>query len=346
MFSLGIKPKAQIDKRQRQKNRIKKVMKKTPKIRIIRRDQENVIDFKKNTSRQWRLLPLSGPLSFLFDFNDSSLGTLIRAIQDYPLTKFGETRNKIQLILPNTDAAAIFQKNQRVRFCLKSFFNRIRLSKFRFANDVDPVTFDAPKNVIKVADWTQKRFYQFEAATLLGDIRTRLQHYSYLFPEPLYPRNLITNLPFSLFQIITIYEQLLRSGHMHWTLESFRNSEYNLNKFALLNHKQLYLKAIHNSLYSDNDKEFLLDFIEAQHSYHRFNFDTTLYIWAVSSKAGQHSKKIENWKRYCYEYYEAISLYEENSFEQIQRLNRITFFTSELCKSVHELRAMKAMITN
>jgi hypothetical protein len=349
MFSLGTKPKTPIDKRQRQKNRIKKVMKKTPKIRIIRRDQENVIDLKKNTfesSTRWRLLPLCGPLSFLFDFNDSSLGTLIRAIQEYPLTKFGEIRNKVQLILPNTDAAVIFQRNQRLRFCLKSFFNRIRLSKFRVANDFDPVTFDAPKNVIKVADWTQKRFYQFEAATLLGDIRTRLQHYSYLFPEPLYPRNLITNLPFSLFQIMTIYEQLLRSGHMHWTLESFRNSEYNLKKFALMNHKQLYLKAVHNSLYSDNDKEFLLDFIELQHSYHRFNFDMTLYIWAVSSKAGQHSKKIENWKRYCYQYYEATSLFEEDSFEQIQRLNRITFFTSELCKSVHELRAMKAMIIN
>jgi hypothetical protein len=71
-----------------------------------------------------------------------------------------------------------------------------------------------------------------------------------------------------------------------------------------------------------------------------------LYIWAVSSKAGQHSKNIENWKRYCYQYYEATTLYEEDSFEQIQRLNRITFFTSELCKSVYELRAMKAMIIN
>jgi hypothetical protein len=345
MFSLGTKPKAPIDKRQRQKNRIKKVMKKTPKIRIIRRDQENVIDFKKNTSRQWRILPLSGPLSFLFDFNDSSLGTLIRAIQDYPLTKFGEIKNKVQLILPHTDAAEFFQRNQRVRFCLKSFFNRIRLSKFRFANDVDPVTFDAPKNVIQVADWSQKRIYQFEAATLLGDIRTRLQHHDYLFPEPLFPRNLITNLPFTLFQTMNIYEQLLRSGYMHWTLESFRSSEYNLNKFALLNHKQLYLKALYCSVYSDNDKELLLDFIELQHIHHGFNFDTNLYTWAVCSKPGQHSKRIECWKRYCYEYHEATALYEDTD-EQIRRLNRISFFTSELCKFTHELRALKAMTTN
>jgi len=347
MFSLGIKPKVPVDKRQRQKNRIKNAMKKTPKIRIVRRRGEAVLDFKRNTfesSTRWRLLPLYGPLSFLFDFNDSSLETLIRAIQDYPLTRFGEKKNKVQLILPNTEATTLFQKNQRLRFCLKSFFNRIRLSKFRFANGVDPVTFDVPKNVIQVKDWTQKRIYQFEAATLLGDIRTRLQHHDYLFPEPLFPRNLITNLPFTLFQTISIYQQMLRFGQMHWTLESLRHSEYNLTKFALLNHKQLYLKALYSSVYSENDKDLLLDFIELQHSYHGYPFDNNLYTWAVSSKAAEHSKRIESWKRYCYEYHEVTALYEDTN-EQIKRLNRISFFTSELCKFSHELRDIKAMCT-
>lgn len=347
MFSIGTKPKPPVDKRQRQKNRIKKAMKKSIKIKIVRRN-ELALDVKKNTfesSTNWRLLPRSecGTISFLFDFSDSSLETLIRAIQDYPVTKFGEIKSRIQLILPRTEAAAIFQKNQRLRFCLKSFFNRIRLKKFRYANDVDPVTFDSLKNIIKVADWTQKRIYHFEAASLLGDMRTRLQHHDYLFPEPLFPRNLITNLPFTLFQTMSIYQQMLRFGYMHWTLESLRHSEYNLKKFALLNHKQLYLKALYNSVYSDNDKELLLDFIELQHTHHGFPFDTTLYTWAVCSKAGQHSKRIECWKRYCYEYHEATALYEDTD-EQIRRLNRISFFTSELCKFTHELREMRAMI--
>jgi len=334
-----------VDKRQRQKNRIKNAMKKTYKIKIVRHRGEAAIDFKRNISTRWRLLPLSGPIAFLFDFNDSSLETLIRAIQEYPVTKFGEKKNKTQLSLPKTEVAAIFQKNQRLRFCLKTFFNRIRLSKFRFANGVDPVTFDAPKNVIQVKDWTQKRIYQFEAATLLGDIRTRLQHHDYLFPDPLFPRNLITNLPFTLFQTINIYEQMLRFGQMHWTLESFRHSEYNLKKFALVNHKQLYLKALYCSVYSDNDKELLLDFIELQHSHHGYPFDTNLYTWAVCSKPGQHSKRIECWKRYCYEYHEVTALYEDTD-EQIRRLNRISFFTSELCKFSHELRELKAMTAN
>jgi hypothetical protein len=347
MFSLGTKPKVPVDKRQRQKNRIKKAMKKTPKIRIVRRHEQLAIDHKRNTfesSTRWRLLPQSicGPLTFLFDFNDASLSSLIRAIQEYPLITFGEKKSTPPLALPTTEAATLFQRNQRLRFCLKSFFNRMRISKFRFANDVDPVTFDAPKHAIHVADWTQKRIYLFEAATLLGDIRTRLQHHDYLFPEPLFPRNLITNLPFTLYQTMSIYQQLLRHGHMHWTLESFRHSEYNLKKFALLNHKQLYLKALYYSVYSDNDKELLLDFIELQHSYHGYTFDTNLYTWAVYSKPGQHSKRIDNWKRYCYEYHEATALYEDTD-EQIRRLNRISFFTSELCKFTHELRELKAM---
>lgn len=347
MFSIGTKPKSPDDKRQRQKNRIKKIMKTSIKIKIVRRN-ELALDSKKNTFESftnWRLLPNSecGLFRFLFDFNDSSLGTLIRAIQDYPLKTFGEKKTKVHLSLPTTEAAAIFQKNQRLRFCLKSFFNRIRLKKFRYANDVDPVTFDTPKNTILVADWAQKRIYQFEAATLLADMRTRLQHHDYLFPEPLFPRNLITNLPFTLFQTMSIYQQMLRFGYMHWTVESFRNAEYNLNKFALLNHKQLYLKALHCSVYSDNDKDLLLDFIELQHIYHGYSFDTNLYTWAVCSKAGQHSKRIESWKRYCYEYHEVSALYEDSN-EQVRRLNRISFFTSELCKFTHELREIRAMI--
>lgn len=347
MFSLGKAPNLPVNKRQRQKNRIKKAMKKTPKIRIIRRLDKNVLDFKRNTfecSTRWRLLPqtICGSFAFLFDFNDSSLSTLIRAIQDYPLKKFGEKKPMIQLSLPNTEAAVIFQENQRLRFCLKKFFNRIRFRKFRYANEVDPVTFDSPKNIIVVNDWSQKRIYRFEAATLLGDIRTRLQHHDYLFPDPLFPRNLVTNLPFTLFQIMSIYEQLLRYGYMHWTLESFRHSEYNLDKFVLLNNKQLYLKALYCSVYSDNDKELLLDFIELQHTSNGFQFDAALYTWAVYSKACQHSKRIESWKKYCYEYHEIIALYED-THEQIRRLNRIAFFTSELCKSTHELREMRAM---
>jgi len=348
MFSIGTKPKSPDDKRKRQKNRIKKAMKKSIKIKIVRRkNNDTILDFKRNTfesSTHWRLLPRSecGSVAFLFDFNDSSLGTLIRAIQDYPLTTFGEIKSRIQLTLPWTGAAAIFQKNQRLRFCLKSFFNRIRLKKFRYANDVDPVTFDIPKHTIQVVDWTQKRMYRFEAATLLGDIRTRLQHHDYLFPDPLFPRNIVTNLPFTLFQTISIYHQILRLGYMHWTLETFRHSEFNLTKFALLNHKQLYLKALHDSVYSENDKELLLDFIELQHVYHGFHFDNNLYTWAICSKAGQHLKRIESWKRYCYEYHEVTALYEDTD-EQIRRLNRIAFFTSELCKFTHELRTIKAM---
>jgi len=341
MFSIGAAPKTIVTQRQRQKNRIKNAMKKTPNIRIVRRkDRETALGM----SKQWRLLPRSecGPLEFLFDFNHSSLSTLVRAIQEYPLTKFGEKKKKKQLALPYTDAADLFQKNQRLRFCLKSFFNRIRLHKFRFANDLDPVTFDSPKNPIRVTDWAQKRIYQFEANTLMGDIRTRLQHHDYLFPEPLCPRNLITNLPFTLSQTMSVYRQLLIQGYMHWTLESFRYSEYNLKKFALLNHKKLYLKALYYCVYSETDKELLLDFIELQHSHHGYPFDGHLYEWTVYANPVSNSNRIELWKRYCYEYHETTALYEDTN-EQVKRLNKISFFTSELCKFTHELRELKAM---
>ena len=313
MFALGkapLKTKQEAQK-ERRKRRIQKEQKKFTRIHILRRGDFFEVEEKEKKKRTevWRLFPrrLDIPLSFLFDFNDSSLATLIRSLQHNTLHAFG-SKQKQQLtpMIPYSAAASLFQTNQRIRFVLKMFVNR------------------------------------FEASSLLGDIRTRLQHHDYLFPDPLTPRNMVTNLPFTLFQTINVYEQLIKWGYMHWTLESLRHAEYNISRFALLNNKQLSLKALDQSVFASNDKELLLDFIELQHQYHGVLFDERLYKWAINSKSCQQTKKIEKWKKYCYEYH-AVSILYEDPGEQINRLNRIVFFTKELCKSTNDLREIRAM---
>jgi hypothetical protein len=349
MFALGkapIKPKSKQQlQKERQKERIRRQLNKTPRIRILRRGECLEVQNKEKRVGYWRLFPrtLDVPLSFLFDFNDSSLSSLILSLQQTIPKVFGVKDKKIQAHIPPSEVSALFQTNQRIRYYLKIFLNRIRLRKLKVANDVDPATFDTPKKVIEVVDWTQKKIYKFEATSLLADIRTRLQHHDYLFPDPLPPRNMVTNLPFTLFQTITVYEQLLKWGYMHWTIESLRYAEYNIDKYALLNNKQLCLKALYQSVFASNDKEILLDFIELQHQYHGYSYDERLYMWAVSSKACQQTKKMERWKKYWYEYHEVSILYEDPG-EQVQRLNRIVFFTAELAKSNIELREIRAMV--
>jgi hypothetical protein len=347
MFALGKAPKKskQEAQRKRQKQRIQNEQKKFTRIRILRRGDFFEVDNKKKRTEVWRLFPrrLNVPLSFLFDFNDASLATLIRSLQHHNLHAFGsKQKQQLTLTLPYSAATALFQTNQHIRFVLKMFVNRIRLRKFKVANDVDPVSFEIPKKPVDIVDWTQKKIYRFEASSLLGDIRTRLQHHDYLFPDPLTPRNMVTNLPFTLFQTINVYEQLMKWGYMHWTLESLRYAEYNISRFALLNNKQLSLKALDQSVFASNDKELLLDFIELQHQYHGFLFDERLYKWAINSKSCQQTKKIEKWKKYCYEYH-AVSILYEDPGEQVHRLNRIVFFTQELCKSTNDLREIRAM---
>jgi len=351
MFTLGKAPsktKLEVQK-ERRKLRIQNEQKNFTRIRILRRGECLEVESKAKRTEVWRLFPrrLDVPLSFLFDFNDGSLATLIRSLQHHPLQTFGFKQKhspmlSLALSLPYSAAAALFQTNQRIRFVLKMFVNRIRLRKFKVANDVDPATFEIPTKPVDIVDWTQKKIYRFEASSLLGDIRTRLQHHDYLFPDPLTPRNMVTNLPFTLFQTINVYEQLMKWGYMHWTLESLRHAEYNISRFALLNHKQLSLKALDQSVFASNDKELLLDFIELQHQYHGFLFDERLYKWAINSKSCQQTKKIEKWKKYCYEYHAVSNLYEDPG-EQIHRLNRIVFFTQELCKSTNDLREIRAM---
>ena len=349
MFALGkapLKTKQEAQK-ERRKRRIQKEQKKFTRIHILRRGDFFEVEEKEKKKRTevWRLFPrrLDMPLSFLFDFNDSSLATLIRSLQHNTLHAFG-SKQKQQLtpMIPYCAATALFQTNQRIRFVLKMFVNRIRLRKFKVANDVDPATFEIPTKPVEIVDWIQKKIYRFEASSLLGDIRTRLQHHDYLFPDPLTPRNMVTNLPFTLFQTINVYEQLIKWGYMHWTLESLRHAEYNISRFALLNNKQLSLKALDQSVFASNDKELLLDFIELQHQYHGVLFDERLYKWAINSKSCQQTKKIEKWKKYCYEYH-AVSILYEDPGEQINRLNRIVFFTKELCKSTNDLREIRAM---
>ncbi len=343
MFALGKAPRK--SSVQRRKERIRKELNKTIRLRVLRRGE--TLTLHRAKPEHWRLFPrtIDVGLSFLFDFNDSCLTSLVRSVQEYPFKTFGQKRKRVPLMLPCSPASALFQTNQRIRFFLKAFINKVRLRKFKIANEVDPVTFEPPVNVIKVIDWAQKKMYQFEAASLLGDIRTRLQNHDYLFPEPLLPRNMVTNLPFTLFQTITVYQQLLKLGYMHWTLECLRHAEYNLPQFSLLNHKQLSLKALYQSVYNDNDKEILLDFIELQHHYHSQLYDSNLYQWVVTSKSCQHLKKLDTWKKYCYEYHSITILYEDTD-EQVRLLNRVSYSTSELCKSGNELRELKAMVVS
>ena len=102
------------------------------------------------------------------------------------------------------------------------------------------------------------------------------------------------------------------------------------------------MKALDQSVFASTDRELLLDFIELQHQYHGVLFDERLYKWAINSKSCQQTKKIEKWKKYCYEYH-AVSILYEDPGEQINRLNRIVFFTKELCKSTNDLREIRAM---
>ena len=94
MFALGkapLKTKQEAQK-ERRKRRIQKEQKKFSRIRILRRGDFFEVEEKEKKKRTevWRLFPrrLDIPLSFLFDFNDSSLATLIRSLQEHTLHTF------------------------------------------------------------------------------------------------------------------------------------------------------------------------------------------------------------------------------------------------------------------
>jgi hypothetical protein len=163
------------------------------------------------------------------------------------------------------------ERTLKNRFRLIVYHWRLRKMVKNTSADLDPITFCPIETPIYVYDIKRKRQYRFEASTLIKSMTKNLYTSLYSIPEPKRPLNVITNVPFTTYQLAGIYEQLLRTRYSITDIAMYRKLGFNIEKWSLYMDSHLKVAAFRDELYNYHSWEghrTLLDYV----------FDTMEYL--------------------------------------------------------------------
>ena len=125
-----------------------------------------------------------------------------------------------------------------------AYIYRINKTIRNIRNTEDPVTLEAPKKPVYVIDIKNKCSYKYEASTLRRTIENKILYSDYMFPEPKAPINMLTNVPFTYGQLVSIYNQCTAYGEFSWAFNRFKACDFDLIKFERRFRQQVKIEAI------------------------------------------------------------------------------------------------------
>lgn len=217
---------------------------------------------------------------------------------------------------------------QAVRWTLRKFLLRILYRKLNECTTVDIVTLDPIRTPVHIIDWATRQKYSFEVMTLHKDITQTLLHASGVFPEPLRPKNPLTNLPLTMGQIISVWNTFAMSP----LIVSSAVSIYRSVRFCLARFKEEYAvplmissmkKCLMNHLDIDY-ADYLIGFIENafDHNSIRYTFrlrsEVETAIYTHSS-----SEILHRFRIHCVQYNYALLVKKNNPIELMCEIDRI-----------------------
>lgn len=239
----------------------------------------------------------------------------------------------------------ILFKEQQIRTTFRNF-TRIWLYKRyrnRLLNTEDPATMEVPRMPIHVYSTSQKGSYVFEASTLVKSIEKDLCFAQYLFPEPMHPKNPLTNLFWKSTQRLHIIEKLRSLNIGSWIIEGYVKCNYKLRMFRDIFMVPLKVRALMDltmNAASDDTIEFVCEFIEDMNEYYD-NDDSNLGIikWAVRN---MHSHPyIREWRKLWAKIYQYNIMYNEDYLDSRPALQNKLYKPGEKLlfdfKSISEL---------
>lgn len=239
---------------------------------------------------------------------------------------------------------ALAFENQTFRWRMKRLIHKWRLARLRRINDTDLLTLEPPRNPLFLYDWANRSIYTFEARTILRDMRERVLMRDQLFPVAAEPRNPYTNQPLTYGQLFFLHTALKSRGLGEWWLAALADMHFEFPKFCIANDSML-RRAAHQAqfrcLNSDPDlMELLLDFVEAQHTFHGFDesFNESLYNWGFREQP-QHPRMVL-WRKACADYW-AADFTEPSGQRVLNRRNDVTARTEELCGPMQDLVVLR-----
>lgn len=194
--------------------------------------------------------------------------------------------------------------NQRMRTAFQNLARRWLMKHIKHSNEEDLHTGEVPKKLVTIYDWKKRCVYNFEAATILRDMTSRLMNHSYLFPKFLLPRNPYTNIDLSMLEFYAVMKQLRAHGLTNWKLEALLETRYNMaafkEKFADSVRHEIIDRQF-NDLSSEETIDIILEFVEDQHAIHGCAFNRFIYRWILENTKCT-SVRILFWIKTCKKY--------------------------------------------
>jgi hypothetical protein len=197
-------------------------------------------------------------------------------------------------------------------------------------NTDDPVTLEIPKKPVYVVDLKNRCSHVYDASTLRKTIHNKILYSDYMFPYPSQPVNMLTNIPFTYGQLISIYKQCAAHGEFSWAFDRYRSCGYDLIKFEKRFRQQLKIEAV--EYFFKNQRDLAKDVVIDYFLVHADNEEMPLAKIAAFKR--RYNKRpdsivILNWIHLARRYY--INLELKNLEETI----RLTKDTSDMLESTY-----------
>jgi len=286
-----------------------------------------IISMLKGTNYLQKQMSLSSKMSELFiKYNGPTNRDFVLW---YNQTQYA-TYNEVGILL---------NKNQRVRQLFKTLLTAWRIQRLRLANENDPITLSKPEIPITIYSFELGIKYVYDAETLARDIDKKLLNNDGMFPNPLFPKNTLTNVEYTMPQLLSIWHKCKKAGLTSWAFEAFRVVKFDIDKFLLYHNRILRVNAMRSVLKNSNDIDYydtVYDFIMLHHDHHSIDPKEVTYKRFILSYPDD--PIILLWRSLCRKWYEASILIEDTG-EKYDALDRLYEKSKDLCMRQTELYA-------
>lgn len=215
----------------------------------------------------------------------------------------------------------IYSKIIKFIISIRKLCNAIKVKRAlrNVINKCDPVTLEEPIKPIYIINFKKRCSYVYELDTIRKTINTRLLLSDYMFPNPQLPVNILSNEPFTFYQLVSIHSQFKKYGVCSWVFDRFKACNFNLEKFSSYNRQQLKIRAIETFFTIENDlyQETVLDYFLLSDDAHLTNEDDTDYysIFKRALYSKNHSPYIKRWITTTKRYYIAKELHDSTQLK-------------------------------